>query len=93
MSSLAWYLSALQKLTTNLLSYRSRCKFDQACLKICRLTIILPGQTIGLTLAARLTENANISVLILEAGEEKLDDPLISKCELNLSNKHRSDVE
>jgi len=57
------------------------------------LTIILPDQTIGLTLAARLTENANISVLILEAGEEKLDDPLISKCELNLSNKHRSDVE
>ena len=58
-------------------------------MKICRLAIILSDQTIGLTLAARLTENANISVLILEAGEEKPDDPLISECESNLSNKHR----
>jgi len=53
----------------------------------------LSDQTIGLTLAARLTEDANTSVLILEAGEEKLDDPLISQCELNLSNKHQFDVE
>jgi len=47
----------------------------------------LSDQTIGLTLAARLTENANISVLILEAGEEKPDDPLTSECELNLSSE------
>ncbi|KAL9712335.1 hypothetical protein Ac2012v2_003572 [Leucoagaricus gongylophorus] len=33
--------------------------------------------SIGLALAARLTEDVNISVLVLEAGEEKLDDPLI----------------
>jgi len=35
-----------------------------------------------LALAARLTEDVNISVLVLEAGEEKLDDPLIGECEL-----------
>lgn len=35
-----------------------------------------------MALAARLTEDVNISVLVLEAGEEKLDDPLIGECEL-----------
>ncbi len=36
------------------------------------------GQTAGLVLAARLSENANVSVLVLEAGEANLDDSLIS---------------
>lgn len=40
--------------------------------------VIIGGGTAGLTLAAGLTENAEISVLVLEAGEEILNDPLIN---------------
>ncbi|KAJ7488067.1 alcohol oxidase [Mycena latifolia] len=39
--------------------------------------VIVGGGTCGLTLAARLTEDANVSVLVLEAGAANLDDPLI----------------
>ncbi|EJT96820.1 GMC oxidoreductase [Dacryopinax primogenitus] len=39
--------------------------------------IICGGGTAGLTLAARLSEDASISVLVLEAGKANLDDPLI----------------
>ncbi|KAF5363498.1 hypothetical protein D9756_000984 [Leucocoprinus leucothites] len=41
--------------------------------------VIIGGGTAGLVLATRLTESADTSVLILEAGEENLDDPLITK--------------
>jgi hypothetical protein len=34
-------------------------------------------QTCGLTVAARLTENPTVSVLVLEAGAANLDDPNI----------------
>lgn len=36
-------------------------------------------QTAGLTLAARLAEDPKVTIAVLEAGAEKLDDSLISK--------------
>src|ERR1700753_149256 len=39
--------------------------------------IICGGGTAGLTLAARLTENPNVTVGVLEAGENKLDDVFV----------------
>jgi choline dehydrogenase-like flavoprotein len=39
--------------------------------------VICGGGTAGLVVAARLTENPNITVAVLEAGGNGLDDPLI----------------
>jgi choline dehydrogenase-like flavoprotein len=39
--------------------------------------IIVGGGTAGLTLAARLTENPDVTVGVLEAGKNKLDDFLV----------------
>lgn len=39
--------------------------------------IIVGGGTSGLVVANRLTENENISVLVLEAGTDRLKDPRI----------------
>jgi choline dehydrogenase-like flavoprotein len=39
--------------------------------------LIVGGGTAGLTLAARLTEDANVSVGVIEAGQNRLDDPMI----------------
>lgn len=36
-------------------------------------------KTAGLTVAARLTEDPTLSVLVLEAGQANLDDPEIRK--------------
>lgn len=41
--------------------------------------IIIGGGTAGLTLAARLTEDPDIEVAVLKAGEERLD---VSPCSL-----------
>lgn len=40
--------------------------------------IIVGGGTAGLVLAARLSENPDIQVGVLEAGENKLDDPIVN---------------
>ena len=39
--------------------------------------IIVGGGTAGLTVADRLTENVNVKVLVVEAGEDRSKDPLV----------------
>lgn len=39
--------------------------------------VIIGGGTAGLVVAARLSEDPNVSVAVLEAGENRLNDPLI----------------
>ncbi|PWY86725.1 alcohol oxidase, partial [Aspergillus heteromorphus CBS 117.55] len=39
--------------------------------------VIIGGGTAGLTLAARLSENPNLQVLVLEAGQDQTDDPRV----------------
>lgn len=40
--------------------------------------IVVGGGTAGLCVAARLTEDPNIKVAVLEAGENRMDDPNVS---------------
>lgn len=39
--------------------------------------VIIGGGTAGLVIAARLTENPDVTVGVLEAGKNKLDDPMV----------------
>lgn len=39
--------------------------------------VIIGGGTAGLVLAARLTEDSSVSVGVIEAGENRMDDPLV----------------
>lgn len=39
--------------------------------------VIVGGGTAGLTLAARLSENPGVTVVVLEAGEAHLNDPRV----------------
>jgi choline dehydrogenase-like flavoprotein len=39
--------------------------------------IVVGGGTAGLVVAARLTENANVKVGVLEAGPANIGDPMI----------------
>lgn len=43
------------------------------------LAILKKLKTAGSVLAARLTENPNVSVLVLEAGAARINDPLIGE--------------
>ena len=40
--------------------------------------VVVGGGTAGLCVAARLTEDPNITVGVLEAGENRMDDPAVS---------------
>lgn len=40
--------------------------------------VVVGGGTAGLVVAARLTENPEVSVLVLEAGENSLQDPRVA---------------
>ena len=40
--------------------------------------IIIGGGTSGLVLANRLSENPNVSIIVLEAGKNHLDDPRVN---------------
>ncbi len=40
--------------------------------------VIVGGGTAGLVVAARLTENPNVTVGVIEAGTSHLDDPMVS---------------
>ena len=39
--------------------------------------LICGGGTAGLTIAARLTENPDVTVGVIEAGKNRLDDPFV----------------
>lgn len=40
--------------------------------------VVVGGGTAGLCVAARLTENPEVSVAVLEAGKDLMDDPQVS---------------
>lgn len=39
--------------------------------------VIVGGGTAGLCIAARLTENSNVTVGVIEAGADRMDDPQV----------------
>lgn len=47
--------------------------------------VIVGGGTAGLTLAARLSENPGVTVVVLEAGEAHLNDPRVMTPGLTVS--------
>jgi choline dehydrogenase-like flavoprotein len=41
--------------------------------------IVVGGGTVGLAVANRLTENPSVQVLVIEAGEDRTEDPRVKK--------------
>ncbi len=68
------YLSTLQLLNTehSFTIMESTTQYDQTDSKVFDY-IIIGGGTAGLVLAARLSEDPAMQVVVLEAGEERLD--------------------
>lgn len=40
--------------------------------------VVIGGGTAGLCVAARLTENPEVTVAVLEGGSDRMDDPMVS---------------
>jgi hypothetical protein len=59
-------------ITPDALSMDLNTQYDQASLQDFDY-VIIGGGTAGLTLAARLTEDPDVAVVVLEAGEKRLD--------------------
>jgi choline dehydrogenase-like flavoprotein len=55
--------------------------------------IIIGGGTAGLVLAARLTENPQLQIVVIEAGANRLSDPRITTPGLALSTWSNSEFD
>jgi hypothetical protein len=51
--------------------------------------IVIGGGTAGLALASRLTEDASKTVLVLEAGDAHIDDPIVGESARQRSLRRR----
>ena len=55
--------------------------------------VVVGGGTTGLLVAARLTENPNIQVAVLEAGGSKSEDPNVDRPERSANTLHNPEYD